>query len=106
MNVQITHHLSYCILWAIYLNYLYDYYYQLSSGITTYQGDLFFSTAISQLTRIRSFSHNGAQVQLVFEGPVLGPQKDQGPDCSPGPTLVLSGPVLVLKILWDVKDRF
>ena len=30
---------------------------------------------------------------------------DLGPDCSPGPTLVLSGPVLVLKILWDVKDR-
>ena len=29
---------------------------------------------------------------------------DLGPDCSPGPTLVLSGPVLVLKILWDVKD--
>ena len=30
---------------------------------------------------------------------------DLEPDCSPGPTLVLSGPVLVLKILWDVKDR-
>ena len=34
--------------------------------------------------------------KLVFEGPVLGPQKDQGPDRSPGPASVLNGPVLVL----------
>ena len=38
--------------------------------------------------------------------PRTGPDwTDLGPDCSPGPTLVLSGPVLVLKILWDVKDQ-
>ena len=30
---------------------------------------------------------------------------DLGLDRSPGPTLVLSGPVLVLKVLWDVKDQ-
>ena len=36
------------------------------------------------------------QLFLVFEGPVLGPQKDQGPDHSPGPASVLNGPVLVL----------
>ena len=40
------------------------------------------------------------------KGPRTGPDwTDLGPDCSPGPTLVLSGPVLVLKIFWDVKDR-
>ena len=38
--------------------------------------------------------------------PRTGPDRtDLGLDCSPGPTLVLSGPVLVLKILWDVKDQ-
>ena len=40
------------------------------------------------------------------KGPRTRPDRtDLGPDCSPGPTLVLSGPVLVLKIFWDVKDR-
>ena len=40
------------------------------------------------------------------KGPRTGLDRtDLGPDCSPGPTLVLSGPVLVLKIFWDIKDR-
>ena len=38
--------------------------------------------------------------------PRTGPDwTDLGLDRSPGPTLVLSGPVLVLKVLWDVKDQ-